>query len=332
MLMVDSELSSESQSSAAQYTMRFSKMQGLGNDFVVVSEDELNVIARACGFEINNNFLSSLAEKICDRHFSVGADGFIVVRRSDRAENQYSWTYINSDGSSSLMCGNGVRCVGLWLRKTGWTTEDHFIIETGAGDVEIEFESSDKITSDLGVPILKARWIPTKTDGGLDCEKPVIAQTLKTKAGGELKITCVNMGNPHCIIYVDDLSNEEKLAAIATEIQANPFFPQGVNVEFVKVISETHLQILVWERGCGKTLACASGAAATLVASVLEKKSERNAKVQLPGGSLQIEWNESDDRVRITGPAAVVFDGRIDLRTLKLPMQKDSRGHQEDNS
>lgn len=332
MLMVDSELSSESQGSTDRFTMRFCKMHGLGNDFVVVSEDELNVIARACGFEINNNFLSSLARKICDRHFSVGADGFIVVRRSDRSENQFSWTYINSDGSSSLMCGNGVRCLGLWLRRTGWTNADHFIVETGAGDVEIEFESSEKITSDLGVPILKARWIPTKTDGGLDCEKPVIAQSIKTKTAGEVKITCVNMGNPHCIIYVDDLQDEEKLAVVAEELQANPFFPQGVNVEFVKVLSESHLQILVWERGCGKTLACASGAAATLVASVLEKKSQRNARVELPGGSLQIEWNQSDEHVRITGPAAVVFDGRIDLRSLNLPMQKEVRSHQEENS
>lgn len=332
MLMVDPELSSESQSSTAKFTMRFSKMQGLGNDFVVVSEDELHVIARACGFEINNNFLSQLAQKICDRHFSVGADGFIVVRRSDRAENQFSWTYINNDGSSSLMCGNGLRCVGLWLRKTGWTDAEHFIVETGGIDVEIDFESTEKITSDLGVPILKARWIPIKTDGALDGEKPVIAQVINTKAGGDLKITCVNMGNPHCIIYVDDLSNEEKLAAIATELQSNAFFPQGVNVEFVKVISETHMQILVWERGCGKTLACASGAAATLVASVLEKKTERNARVDLPGGSLQIEWNQMDEHVRITGPAAIVFEGRIDLRSLNLPMQKDSRSHQEENS
>ncbi len=332
MLMVDPELSSESQGSTDRFTMRFSKMHGLGNDFVVVSEDELNVIARACGFEINNNFLSSLAQKICDRHFSVGADGFIVVRRSDRAENQFSWTYINSDGSSSLMCGNGVRCLGLWLRRTGWTTADHFIVETGAGDVEIDFESPEKITSDLGVPILKARWIPTKTDGSLDCEKPVISQTLKTNAGGDLKITCVNMGNPHCIIYVDDLSNEELLATIAGEVQSNPFFPQGVNVEFVKVISDTHLKVTVWERGCGRTLACASGAAATLVASVLEKKSERNATVELPGGSLQIEWNEGDEHVRITGPAAIVFEGRIDLRSLNLPLPKDSRYHQEGQS
>ena len=343
MIMVESENSSELQSTAFVSSLHFTKMHALGNDFVMVSENQVASVVRAMGLELSGTFLSKLAKKICDRHFSVGADGLIIVRRGERPECQLSWTYINSDGSTSLMCGNGLRCLALWAHNNGWVESDTFVVETGVGPVEIQFESDAKISSKIGEPKFAAPLVPVDLSKG----KVATAAEAKTKNKSEsnaetksqaktgsesviaktfligdktVQMTCLSMGNPHCVIFVKRLYelDEAESSALAATIQADPFFPQGVNVEFVEVVSRKHLKILVWERGCGKTLACASGAAAALVAGAIEGRCDRSARVDLSGGSLDISWSESDNHVRITGPAAMVFEGQIDLRQFHL--------------
>ncbi len=322
MVMVNSRLEADLSTGESKALLSFCKMQGLGNDFVLVSEDELERALSAYLFESNaakDEFLSALAEKLCSRNFGIGADGFIVVRKGSSKE-RLSWTYLNSDGSISLMCGNGLRCLALWAELKHWAPSKNYFVETGKGPVEIRFESPNSISTDLGEPNLIPEEIPVclkaaKSELAANAEKVVAADI----DFGTLKytISCVNMGNPHCIVYVDDIDCSE-LEKAATYLQAHPFFPDGVNVEFVKLKSRQELKVVVFERGCGRTLACGSGAAAVAVAAVLESKTERTVKVELDGGVLEIFWNERNNHVQINGPAKLVFEGQIDLRSLNL--------------
>lgn len=321
MLMIDSE-QSIGQRTAARTSLRFAKMQALGNDFVMVSEDDLNALSRASHFEVSDKFLSNLARKICDRHFSVGADGLIVVRRSKRDDCELAWNYLNSDGSTSVMCGNGLRCLALWAHENGWVDKSEFAVETGVGPVQIKFESARKISSDIAEPIFAAGDIPVDLEaGGLHVypkhgeNENRLEQLIRRKFSIDAKdvtVTCLSMGNPHCVTFVDSI-DETVCQRVASKLQSHPFFPEGVNVEFVQIESADRLNIVVWERGCGKTLACASGAAAALVAAVAEGHSNRKAEIVLPGGALEIHWDEKDNHVHISGPASFVFDGTIDI-------------------
>lgn len=321
MVMVDSELDSGLCANTDNSRLGFCKMQALGNDFVVVAENHLRNALLAKN-NANRNLeqleqaaLPELARKLCSRHFGIGADGLIVVRRGSKP-GRLSWTYINSDGSSSLMCGNGLRCLALWAEENGLAPSNKYFVETGKGPVEISFADASTITSDIGEAILAPNLIPVNDSS----ESPIISKNINADSR-QIAITCVSMGNPHCVTFVDDL-NAAWLEAAANSLQADNYFPEGVNVEFVKVESRSHVKVVVYERGCGRTLACASGAAAVAVACVLEGKTERELAVELEGGTLQISWSAEDKHVRITGPARTVFRGEVDLWTLETEAHK----------
>lgn len=286
----------------------FAKMQALGNDFVFLSEKDLG--ASTAGALLLENWSERsglLARRLCDRHFGVGADGLILVRPSDNPDCQIGWSYVNADGSPSLMCGNGLRCLALFAVENQLVSKNEFWVWTGSQKIAVSLESAQSITTDLGMPEFCSESIPVAG--------PPRAQVLKetlTIGGINFKITCLSMGNPHCVIFNSGLK-ESDFRVLAPRIQELPFFPEGVNVEFVEVVDRDRARVLVWERGCGPTLACASGAAATLVAGVMEGRLERRAEIGLPGGCLTVAWSEDDGHVRITGPAANSYKGVVDL-------------------
>lgn len=300
---------SRDMSNASQ--LKFSKMQGLGNDFVVIGEDDLR--SQRIGADLLLNWeeeAGRLARAICNRHFGIGADGLIVVRSSPRPDCQVGWSYINSDGSPSDMCGNGLRCVALWALERQLVTGKNFAVATAKGPVPVHFEDVDQITVDLGPPILNSQKIPV---AGADRDL-VLNEPLEVH-GKTLSVTCVSMGNPHCVIFEPHL-NPFEYDVFAPKIQQLPFFPEGVNVEFVVVENPSCARVFVWERGCGPTLACSTGASAVVVAGVLEKRLARKSRVKLPGGQLEVEWSAEDDHVRLTGPARHSYTGTIDLSQL----------------
>lgn len=312
-----SGLSAQSKSTASNQDelqdslLPFAKMQGLGNDFVVISEDDLK--SRRLGAELLRNWdkeSARLAKAACNRHFGVGADGLIIVRPSPQLDCQLGWSYINSDGSPSDMCGNGLRCVALWALDRQVVNTRHFKVHTAKGPVEVDFQDIDHITVDLGPPILASHLIPVAGD-----QRPQVLKETIEVAGKSLTVTCVSMGNPHCVIFEPHL-NPFEYDLFAPQIQALPFFPEGVNVEFTVVENPHCARVFVWERGCGPTLACSTGASAVVVAGVLERRLERKSTVKLPGGLLEVEWSEKDDHVRLTGPARQSYTGVIDLAHL----------------
>ncbi len=323
MVMVDSELDSGLKSNAGKSVLAFSKMQALGNDFLLVFEanleDALNTVKP--GWKAKEaKMLALLAGRLCNRHYGVGADGLIIARAGSKAD-RLSWTYLNSDGSSSVMCGNGLRCLALFAVNNGFQETrvgSKFIVETGKGPVEIDFRSEDRIKTDLGEPIFEAEKIPVAFENpeAYETKSGLLKKTLKFFDGQEVEISVLSMGNPHCVVFRDDFADERELEKIALLLQVNPLFPQGVNVEFVKADSRGDLSVIVFERGCGRTQACASGAAASLVAAHLHGMVERKANVHLEGGSLEIEFKEENKHVYISGPAKFVFDGKIDLQAI----------------
>ncbi len=292
----------------AKSFLDFAKMQALGNDFVVVSQADLERAWAGTGRpQSSDNGLPAIAEALCNRHFGIGADGLIVVREPDRPDCQFGWTYVNSDGSASAMCGNGLRCVALWAVEREVVNKESFKVATDVGPVAITFEDRDRISVDLGEPVLDSVSIPI---AGVP-RKKVLRESVQVD-GMTLEITCVNMGNPHCVVFNAHVDPEEYLH-LAPLIQSLNIFPEGVNVEFALTDSADHAKVFVWERGCGPTLACASGAAAVLVAGVLEGTLQRRAKIELPGGTLNVEWSQADDHVRLTGPAREIYRGTVDL-------------------
>ncbi len=291
--------------------LEFSKMQALGNDFVIVSDNELASVVKQLNFSENWQAVQAkLARALCDRHFGVGADGLIVAKPTDRPDCQLSWQYINSDGSTAKMCGNGLRCLALWAVANEWVSPPEFSVFTEIGAVPVQFASADCITIDLGQPILGSGQIPI-----LGPERSPVLREKLNLGGMAFEFSSVSMGNPHCVVFNPSLDCKD-YERVANEIQSLPLFPEGVNVEFAKIESRGHVRVEVWERGCGRTLACATGAAATLVAGVLEEHLDRKARIDLPGGSLVVEWSELDNRVRLSGPARMTFSGSVDLAAL----------------
>lgn len=283
-------------------------MQALGNDFVFVEESQLS--ATTTGKLIVRDFSAQgavLARALCDRHFGIGADGLIVVRKPTRSDCQVSWLYFNGDGSISSMCGNGLRCLGLYAATRQLVTGLSFNIETAVGPVPVVVVDSSTITTDLGEPILEAHKVPVAGKG-----KDKIVNQPIVVGGQQLAATCVSMGNPHCVLF-DTRLDEAQWRHLAPQIQQMQLFPEGVNVEFVEVATRARARVFVWERGCGPTLACASGAAAVLVAGVLEGRLDRSAVIELPGGSLMVQWDEKDHHVRMTGSAKFAFSGTFDI-------------------
>lgn len=278
--------------------IKFTKMQGLGNDFVIVDYEEIK------NLDIS---LSELSIRMCDRKFGVGADGLIVVNPDDMKSNtDVCWRIINSDGSEPQMCGNGMRCFAQHVFNHGLVQGKKFSVNTLAGTIIPEVLEGDLVRVNMGKPILEADKIPVKSN-----LFPVLNDTLQ--AGDRtFQFSAVSMGNPHCLIFTDE-NTEELALKYGSSIENNPIFPEKTNVEFIKVISEKHIKINVWERGCGITLACGTGACASTVASILNNLTENKVTADLPGGSLTIEWAgnpiDKDHDVFMTGSAKVVFEG-----------------------
>ena len=277
--------------------MKFTKMHGAGNDYIYVN-----------GFEEKIKDRSAFSIKVSDRHFGIGSDGLIVIDPSDKAD--FKMDMYNADGSQGKMCGNGIRCVAKFVYDNGMTDKDEVAIETLSGIkfIKLKTENGKAVaaTVNMGKPILKAGEIPTKFEGDT-----VVSQKLSI-GENDYSVTCVSMGNPHCILYVDDVQplNLEK---IGPSFENHPMFPERINTEFIHIVSETEMDMRVWERGSGETLACGTGACASVVASVLNGycKKDTEIKVNLLGGTLFIKWTESGE-VYMTGPASTVCTGEID--------------------
>ncbi|MBD2245541.1 diaminopimelate epimerase [Nostoc sp. FACHB-888] len=277
--------------------IEFTKYHGLGNDFILI-----------------DNRLSSepvvtpeQAIKLCDRHFGIGADGVIFALPGENGTD-YTMRIFNSDGSEPEMCGNGIRCLAGFLAdlEGEFRNKDSYRIHTLGGVMTPQLLSNGQVKVDMGLPRLLAGEIPTTLTPN---EEKVISQPLEV-AGQTWDVTCVNMGNPHCITFVEDVAAIE-LETIGPKFEHHPVFPQRINTEFIQVVRSDYLKMRVWERGAGITLACGTGACASLVAGVLTEKCDRTATIELPGGSLQIEWSEIDQRVYMTGPAERVFTGKL---------------------
>lgn len=275
--------------------MRFTKMQGLGNDYIYVN----------CFKEPIPHDPAGLSRAISDRHFGVGSDGLILICPSDKADGRMRM--FNSDGSESEMCGNGIRCVAKYLYDHGLVRKQTLTIETGRGvltlEVEVQGGQVRQVRVDMGEPILLSERIPTTLPGDPPVDAPV-----EVAGKGTFRLTAVSMGNPHAITYVNDLTDELVLG-VGPLLEKHAVFPRKANIEFVRVIANDEVQMRVWERGSGETLACGTGACAVAVAGVLTKRTARRIVAHLPGGDLRLEWSEQDNHVYMTGPAVEVFQG-----------------------
>ena len=273
--------------------MKFTKWQGTGNDFVIVN-----------GFEETIVDYSSKAIEVCDRHYGIGADGLIMVLPSSIAD--FQMRIINSDGSEPEMCGNGIRCFARYVYESGLTNKTELCVETLAGIIRptllVENDRVGSVCVDMGEPRLQRGEIPT---AGNPMEK--VINELLTVGDCTHRITCVSMGNPHCVIFTENVDSMD-LPAFGKPIEEHPFFLRKTNVEFVQVMDRRNLRMRVWERGAGVTLACGTGTCATVVAAVLNNITDRKVKVRLDGGELLVEWRE-DNHVYMTGPAVEVFRG-----------------------
>lgn len=246
---------------------------------------------------------------MCDRNFGVGADGVIFVLPTDTEEAKVRMRIYNSDGSEPEMCGNGIRCMARFigdLESLSPGSSTSFTISTLAGPIVPEILADGTVKVDMGEPILDGPSVPTTLPADASTGRVILAPM--SVAGQEWEVTCVSMGNPHAIVFVDDVDALD-LEAVGPQFETHEAFPAKTNTEFVQVLSPTHLKMKVWERGAGPTLACGTGACALTVAAVLAGKAERTCTVSLPGGDLQIEWREADNRIYMTGPAEPVFSG-----------------------
>lgn len=255
------------------------------------------------------------AVKLCDRNFGVGADGVIFAMPGTNGTD-YTMRIFNSDGSEPEMCGNGVRCFARFIAELDDLQGKHsFTVHTGAGLIVPEIQDDGRVRVDMGQPILTASDVPTKLTATKD--HAAIGAALEVD-GKTWSVTCVSMGNPHCVTFGTNQSktlqvDELNLSEIGPKFEHHEVFPARTNTEFVQVFSRSHLKMRVWERGAGATLACGTGACAVVVAAVLEGHSERSCTVDLPGGPLEIEWKEEDNHIYMTGPAEVVFYGSAPL-------------------
>jgi len=277
--------------------MKFTKMQGLGNDYIYLNcmedcpEDPADV-----------------SRKLSDRHFGIGSDGLVLIMPSNIAD--FRMRMFNSDGSEAEMCGNASRCVGKYVYDNRLTNKSTVSMETLAGikilELSVENGKVESVRVDMGEPVLKPADIPVISSKDLFLSEPVI---IKDRT---FNVTCVSMGNPHAISYVEDVAGFP-LEVYGPAMETNSLYPRKINSEFVEVIDRKTLKMRVWERGAGETLACGTGACAVAVATVLNSLCERRVTVKLLGGNLLIEWNEADNHVYMTGPAVKVFDGEVEV-------------------
>jgi diaminopimelate epimerase len=279
--------------------MRFTKMQGAGNDYIYVD----------CFAAPVPNEVPELARRISDRRFGVGSDGLILICPSERADAEMRM--YNADGSAAEMCGNGIRCVAKYVYDHGLCQRNALQIESGGNIRTLELTISggkvEHVRVDMGPPILTPGEIPTTLRAPTRPNAPIVDFPFEL-GGRDFRVTCVSMGNPHCVTFVDHVTDDWVLG-IGPKLEVDSHFPKRVNCEFVEVIGRSEVRQRTWERGSGETLACGTGACAVGVAGVLTGRTDRRLVVHLPGGDLTIEWNELDDHVYMTGPAAEVFSG-----------------------
>ena len=278
--------------------MKFTKMHGIGNDYVYVDCTKGDLTAPA-----------GIARFVSDRHFGIGSDGLILIRKSEKAD--FRMDMYNADGSRGEMCGNGIRCVGKYVYDYGLTEKNEIKVETLAGikELKLQIESGkvSRVRVNMGEPILVPEQIPVEAD-----REPVVMEPVKV-CDREWKMTCVSMGNPHAVIFIDTPVREFGLEAVGPSFECHPRFPKRTNTEFVRILGPDRMEMRVWERGSGETFACGTGACASAVAAVLNGFCKRQVTVELLGGDLEIEWKEMDGCVYMTGAATTVFDGEICL-------------------
>ena len=276
--------------------MKFTKMHGLGNDYLYID----------C-FQENISQPEKIARVLCDRHFGVGGDGIILIAPSEIAD--FKMIMYNADGSQGEMCGNGIRCVGKYVYDKGLTNQKKITIETLAGIKYLEFTVENQRVSSIkvsmGNPILEPEKIPVQ---GYD--SPVINQEIQVD-GKTYHMTCVSMGNPHCVIFTDEPVEQLPLEIIGPKLEHHKIFPKGVNVEFVNIINENELKMRVWERGTGETMACGTGACAVAAAGVLNHYSKEQVTIHLSGGDLEIFWDRENQQLYMTGTATEVYQGQV---------------------
>ena len=278
--------------------MKFTKMHGIGNDYVYVdcTKKELKDPAE-------------ISKIVSDRHFGIGSDGLILIGSSDRAD--FRMNIYNADGSQAEMCGNGIRCVAKYVYDYGLTDKDEISVDTLAGikylKLTIENGKVSKVRVNMGKPILKASEIPVKAE-----KESVVAEAIEA-GGREWKMTCVSMGNPHAVIFIDTPVKEFPLETYGPLFESHERFPKRTNTEFVRVLDRKTMEMRVWERGSGETLACGTGACASVVACVLNNLTDNTVTVKLLGGDLEIKYDTDENTVYMTGPARIAFTGNIDI-------------------
>lgn len=286
--------------------MKFIKMHGCGNDYVYVD----------CTKEVIPN-ISETAIRVSDRHFGIGSDGLILIKASDVAD--FEMDMYNADGSRGKMCGNGIRCVAKYVYDHGLTDKTTITVNTLSGIKTLKLTVEDgkvsKVRVDMGEPELIPAQVPVKASVlGLadDRREAIVAEPLEIK-GRSYDITCVSMGNPHCITFIGEDVRDFPLEEVGPVFEKHELFPERVNTEFINVIDKDHLRMRVWERGSGETLACGTGACAVAVASYLNGFTGRSVDIELLGGHLEVVYDEKTNHVFMTGPATEVFSGEIDL-------------------
>ena len=279
--------------------MKFTKMHGIGNDYVYVD----------C-FSEKIEHPEEVARFVSDRHFGIGSDGLILIKPSKVAD--FEMAMYNADGSRGEMCGNGIRCVAKYVYDKGLTDKTKIRVETLAGikqlDLTVENGQVTLVKVNMGSPILNPEQIPVVAQGEQVVNEPIEVD------GTTYHMTCVSMGNPHCVIFLkEDIKKEFLIEKIGSKFENHPRFPRRINTEFVNVVDKHTLNMRVWERGSGETLACGTGACATAVAAVLNGLTEEEVTIHLLGGDLKIAWDRTENLVYMTGPATTVFEGEIVL-------------------
>ena len=275
--------------------MKFTKMEGLGNDYIYIN----------CFQETVDN-PKELAVQYSDRHFGIGSDGLILIKPSAVAD--FCMDMYNADGSQAEMCGNGIRCVGKYVYDYGLTNKTQVSVETLAGikylDLSVENQKGTSVTVDMGMPVLCPSEIPLALDQEQAVDVPIVINDC------EYRMTCVSMGNPHAVIFVDHV-HDFPLSSIGPLFECHRLFPNRINTEFVEIINDSEVNMRVWERGSGETLACGTGACASAVACILNHKTKDEITLHLLGGDLKVRWDRAENKVYMTGPANIVFEGEV---------------------
>ena len=280
------------------YVLPFEKMHGLGNDFVMVESRHLP----------SGTDEALLAKYICNRNFGVGADGLIVVDLSTSKDADFEWAYYNSDGFEAEMCGNGMRCFAKYVFERGFTDSTTFLVRTKSGIIKPTIEEDGLVSVDMGLPKL-----------------PNILKQEINVSGKTFLYTYIEVGNPHCVIFLENEISAQDFYKYGPLVESHSNFPNKTNVEFVNVINKNEINCKVWERGCGPTLACGTGACASLLAANINNLVNYKAKVYLPGGILDVTWDKSTNHVFLKGPATFVFTGQLNLDPATICKKEPSK-------